>query len=119
MTNTYIAAGTSTPEEIIASVKSGIFCMDMGGGSVNPADGMFSFNVTRAWQIEDGKLAWPVKNATLIGNANDAMLKVVMLGNDLTIDKVAGTCGKEGQWKQVGVGQPTVKFSEMTVGGTA
>jgi TldD protein len=119
MTNTYIAAGTSTPEEIITSVKSGIFCKDMGGGSVNPADGNFSFAVTEAYQIEDGRIAYPIKNCTLTGNAVDAMLRIVMLGNDLEMESCAGTCGKEGQWKPVGVGQPTVKFSEMTVGGTA
>lgn len=119
MTNTYIAAGTSTPDDIIASVRRGIYCKDMGGGSVNPADGNFSFAVTETYVIEDGKIAYPVKNATLIGNAVDAMLKITMVGNDLEIDRVAGTCGKEGQWKPVGVGQPTIKFSEMTVGGTA
>jgi TldD protein len=117
MTNTYIDNGTSTPQEIIKSVKDGLYCKDMGGGSVDPASGNFSFFVTEGYQIENGEIAYAVKNTTLAGNATDAMMKVVMIGNDLEIDRVSGNCGKEGQWKTVGVGQPTVKFSEITVGG--
>jgi TldD protein len=118
MTNTYIAGGTSKPEDLIGSVKNGIYCKNMGGGSVNPADGNFSFAVTEAYLIEGGKLGSAVKDVTLTGNAADAMLKVEGLGNDLHIDQCTGTCGKDGQFKPVGVGQPTVLFSEMTVGGT-
>jgi len=119
MTNTYIGNGTSPPDEMIRSVKNGLYCADMGGGSVDPASGNFSFFVTSGFQIENGELAYPVKNTTLSGNATDAMLKIDMVGNDLEIDTTTGTCGKEGQWKPVGVGQPTVKFREITVGGTA
>lgn len=118
MTNTYIEAGDSTPEALIASVKRGLYCKNLGGGSVNPADGNFSFQVTEAIQIEDGRLTWPVRNATLTGNGNDAMLKIDGVGNDLVIDGTTGSCGKDGQWKPVGVGQPTVRFTEITVGGT-
>ena len=118
MTNTYIAGGTSSPEDLLGSVKNGVYCKNMGGGSVNPADGNFSFAVTEAYMIENGKITSPVKDVTLTGNAADSMLKVEGLGNDLHIDQCTGTCGKDGQFKPVGVGQPTVLFSEMTVGGT-
>jgi TldD protein len=118
MTNTYIAAGTTKPADLFASVKNGLYCKNLGGGSVNPADGMFSFVVSEAYLIENGKLTSAVKGATLTGNAADAMLRVEGLGDDLSIDTRTGTCGKDGQWKPVGVGQPTVLFSEMTVGGT-
>jgi len=118
MTNTYIGAGTSKPEDLFASIKNGLFCKNLGGGSVNPADGMFSFVVSEAYLIENGKLTSAVKGATLAGNAADAMLRIEGLGNDLSIDTKTGSCGKDGQWKPVGVGQPTVLFSEMTVGGT-
>jgi TldD protein len=119
MTNTYIEPGTATPESLIASVKRGLYCKNLGGGSVNPADGNFSFQVTEAIQIENGKLTYPVRNATLAGNGNDAMLKIDGVANDLKIDGTTGSCGKDGQWKPVGVGQPTVRFTEITVGGTA
>jgi TldD protein len=118
MTNTYIASGKSTPEDLLGAVKNGVYCKNMGGGSVNPADGNFSFAVTEAYMIENGKITSPVKDVTLTGNAADSMLKVEGLGNDLHIDQCTGTCGKDGQFKPVGVGQPTVLFSEMTVGGT-
>jgi TldD protein len=117
MTNTYIAAGKSDPAEIIASVDKGFYCANFGGGSVNPADGNFSFHVTEGFHIEKGKLTSPVSNATLTGNGADAMLRIEMLGNDLVIDTMTGNCGKSGQFKPVGVGQPTVKFRELTVGG--
>jgi len=117
MTNTYIAAGTADPADIVASVPRGLFCANMGGGSVNPADGNFSFHVTEGFLIENGKLGAPISNATLTGNGADAMLRIEMLGRDLVIDTMSGTCGKSGQWKPVGVGQPTVKFREITVGG--
>jgi TldD protein len=118
MTNTYIAAGTTKPADLFASVKNGLYCKNLGGGSVNPADGMFSFVVSEAYLIENGQLTSAVKGATLTGNAADAMVRVEGLGDDLAIDTKTGTCGKDGQWKPVGVGQPTVLFSEMTVGGT-
>jgi TldD protein len=118
MTNTYIEAGTEAPESLLAPVKRGLYCKSLGGGSVSPADGNFSFQVTEAYQIEDGRLTWPVRNATLTGNGNDAMLKIDAVANDLRIDGTTGSCGKDGQWKPVGVGQPTVRFTEITVGGT-
>jgi TldD protein len=119
MTNTYIEPGPHAPAELIASVKRGLYCKSLGGGSVNPADGNFSFQVTEGWQIENGSLTQPVRNATLTGNGNDAMLKIDAVANDLAIDGTTGSCGKDGQWKPVGVGQPTVRFAEITVGGTA
>jgi len=119
MTNTYIEPGPHAPGDLIASVKRGLYCKSLGGGSVNPADGNFSFTVTEAVMIENGVLTHPVKNATLTGNGNDAMLKIDAVANDLAIDGTIGSCGKDGQWKPVGVGQPTVKFTEITVGGTA
>ncbi len=118
MTNTYIEAGPHTPQELIGSVKRGLYCKNLGGGSVNPADGNFSFQVTEAYQIENGRITHPVRNATLTGNGNDAMLKIDGVANDLKIDGTTGSCGKDGQWKPVGVGQPTVRFTEITVGGT-
>lgn len=119
MTNTYIEPGPDTPDALIASVERGLYCKSLGGGSVNPADGNFSFSVTEAVMIENGKLTHPVRNATLAGNGNDAMLKIDGVASDLAIDGTIGSCGKDGQWKPVGVGQPTVKFSAITVGGTA
>jgi len=119
MTNTYIEPGPHSPDELIASVDRGLYCKRLGGGSVSPADGNFSFQVTEAWQIEKGRLTHPVRNATLTGNGNDAMMKIDGVGNDLRIDGTTGSCGKDGQWKPVGVGQPTVRFSGITVGGTA
>jgi TldD protein len=118
MTNTYIEAGPESPEALVAGVRKGLYCKSLGGGSVSPADGNFSFQVTEAYQIEDGRLAWPVRNATLTGNGNDAMLKIDAVATDLKIDGTTGSCGKDGQWKPVGVGQPTVRFTEITVGGT-
>jgi TldD protein len=118
MTNTYIAAGTSKAADLIASVKSGIYCKNMLGGSVNPADGIFSFACTESYLIENGKITSPVKDVTLTGNAAASMLNVQGLGDDLVVDECTGSCGKDGQFKPVGVGQPTVLFSEMTVGGT-
>jgi TldD protein len=118
MSNTYIEAGPHAPADLIGSVERGLYCKNLGGGSVNPADGNFSFQVTEAYQIVDGRLSWPVRNATLTGNGNDAMLKIDAVADDLRIDGTTGSCGKDGQWKPVGVGQPTVRFTEITVGGT-
>ena len=103
---------------LIAGVKRGLYCKRMGGGSVNPADGNFSFQVTEGMQIENGKLTHPIRNATLTGNGNDAMMKIDGIGDDLKINGSTGSCGKDGQWKPAGVGQPTVRFTEFTVGGT-
>ena len=118
MTNTYIEAGPHAPEALIGAVTRGLYCRNLGGGSVNPADGNFSFQVTEAWRIEGGRLAAPVRNATLTGNGNDAMLRIDGVGSDLVIEGSTGSCGKDGQWKPVGVGQPTVRFTGHTVGGT-
>jgi TldD protein len=118
MTNTFIEAGPHPADELVATVKRGLYCKNLGSGSVNPADGNFSFQATEAWRIEDGRLAAPVRNATLTGNGNDAMLKIDGVGSDLAIEGGTGSCGKEGQWKPVGVGQPTVRFTGITVGGT-
>jgi TldD protein len=119
MTNTWIEPGSTAPDALIADVKRGLYCKKLGGGSVNPADGNFSFQVTEGWLIENGRLTHPVRNATLTGNGNDAMLRIDGVGSDLAIDGTTGSCGKDGQWKPVGVGQPTVRFAGITVGGTA
>jgi TldD protein len=118
MSNTWIEPGPHAPEELIATVDRGLYCKNLAGGSVNPADGNFSFQVTEAWRIERGRLTDPVRNATLTGNGNDAMLHIDAVANDLRIDGTTGSCGKDGQWKPVGVGQPTVRFTAITVGGT-
>jgi TldD protein len=118
MTNTYMLAGKSDPEEIIASVKKGIYAASLGGGQVDITSGKFVFSTSEAYLIENGKITRPVKGATLIGNGPDAMNKVSMVGNDLQLDSGVGTCGKDGQSVPVGVGQPTLKIDEMTVGGT-
>jgi TldD protein len=111
-------AGKSDPEEIIASVKKGIYAASLGGGQVDITSGKFVFSTSEAYLIENGKITRPVKGATLIGNGPDAMNKVSMVGNDLQLDSGVGTCGKDGQSVPVGVGQPTLKIDEMTVGGT-
>ncbi|MNE13462.1 protease TldD [compost metagenome] len=118
MTNTYMLAGESDPAEIIASVKKGIYCANLGGGQVDITSGKFVFSTSEAYLIEDGKITAPVKGATLIGNGPEAMGRVSMVGNDLSLDSGVGTCGKDGQSVPVGVGQPTLKIDAMTVGGT-
>jgi len=118
MTNTYMLAGQSHPEEIIASVKKGIYAVNFGGGQVDITSGKFVFNANEAYLIEDGKVTKPVKGANLIGNGPDVLTKVSMVGNDLALDKGYGTCGKDGQTVPVCVGQPTLKVDEITVGGT-
>lgn len=118
MTNTYMLAGESEPDEIIASVKKGIYCASLGGGQVDITSGKFVFSTSEAYLIEDGKITTPVKGATLIGNGPDAMRAVSMLGNDLQLDSGVGMCGKAGQTVPVGVGQPTLKIDQLTVGGT-
>lgn len=119
MTNTYMLAGQHDPDEIIASVDKGIYVENMGGGQVDITSGKFVFSTSEAWLIEKGKKTQPVKGATLIGNGPDVMNKVSMVGNDLALDPGVGVCGKDGQSVPVGVGQPTLKIDEITVGGTA
>jgi TldD protein len=119
MTNTMMLNGDKTREEIIASVKRGLYAANFGGGQVDITSGKFVFSTTEAYLIEDGKITTPVKGATLIGNGPDALTRVSMIGNDLALDPGVGTCGKEGQSVPVGVGQPTVRIDGLTVGGTA
>jgi TldD protein len=118
MTNTYMLAGQSEPEEIIRSVKRGLFCASLGGGQVDITSGKFVFSTSEAYLIEDGRITTPVKGATLIGNGPEVMNRVSMVGNDLALDSGVGTCGKDGQSVPVGVGQPTLKIDAITVGGT-
>ncbi len=118
MTNTFMLAGDSTPEEIIRSVQKGVYAVSFGGGQVDITSGKFVFSATEAYLIEDGKVTRPVKGATLIGNGPEAMTRVSMVGNDLKLDEGIGTCGKDGQSVPVGVGMPTIKIDAMTVGGT-
>ncbi|WP_075654482.1 metalloprotease TldD [Pseudochrobactrum sp. B5] len=119
MTNTMMLSGDKTPEEIIASVKKGIYAVSFGGGQVDITSGKFVFGCTEAYMIEDGKVGAPVKGAMLIGNGPDAMHRVSMIGNDSKLDNGSGNCGKGGQWVPVGVGQPHLRMDQMTVGGTA
>ena len=118
MTNTYLLNGASDRDEIIRSVKRGLYAVQFGGGQVDITNGKFVFNATEAYLIEDGKVTTPVKGATLIGNGPDALTKVTAVANDLALDEGVGICGKDGQSVPVGVGLPTIKISEMTVGGT-
>jgi TldD protein len=118
MTNTYMLAGQSDPQEIIRSVKKGIYAVNFSGGQVDITSGQFVFSSSEAYLIEEGKITSPVKGATLIGNGPEVLNKVSMVGNDLALDTGIGVCGKEGQSVPVGVGQPTLKIDEMTVGGT-
>ena len=119
MTNTYMLNGDMAPEEIIKSVKKGLYAANFGGGQVDITSGKFVFSAAEAWMIEDGKLTYPVKGATLIGNGPDVLTRVSMIGNDMALDSGVGTCGKEGQSVPVGVGQPTLRIDGLTVGGTA
>jgi TldD protein len=119
MTNTVMLGGTSSPPEMIESVKRGIYAVNFGGGQVDITSGKFVFSASEAYLIEDGKVTAPVKGATLIGNGPDALTKVAMIGNDMALDPGIGTCGKNGQGVPVGVGQPTLKLAGLTVGGTA
>jgi len=110
--------GDKSREEIIASVNNGIYAVNFGGGQVDITSGKFVFSASEAYVIENGKLAYPVKGATLIGNGPDALTRVAMIGNDMALDPGVGTCGKEGQSVPVGVGQPTLRIDGLTVGGT-
>ncbi|KGP64182.1 protease TldD [Legionella norrlandica] len=118
MTNTYMLSGQYAPQEIIRTVKKGLYAVNFGGGQVDITSGQFVFSASEAYLIENGKVTKPVKGATLIGNGPDVMKKISMIGNDLTLDKGIGVCGKEGQSVPVGVGQPTLKIDALTVGGT-
>ncbi|MEO6985784.1 MAG: metalloprotease TldD, partial [Paralcaligenes sp.] len=119
MTNTYMMSGKEDPAEIIASVKKGLYAVNFGGGQVDITSGKFVFSASEAYMIENGKVTYPVKGATLIGNGPDAMNRVSLIGNDMQLDPGVGTCGKEGQSVPVGVGMPTLRMDGLTVGGTA
>jgi len=119
MTNTYMLAGSHAPADIISSVKKGLYAVNFGGGQVDITSGKFVFSASEAYMIENGKVTYPVKGATLIGNGPDAMNRVSMIGDDMRLDPGVGTCGKEGQSVPVGVGMPTVRMEGLTVGGTA
>jgi TldD protein len=119
MTNTVMLGGQATPEEVIRSVKKGLYAVNFGGGQVDITSGKFVFSASEAYLIEDGRVGAPVKGATLIGNGPDALTKVELVGNDMALDPGIGTCGKSGQGVPVGVGQPTMRIGGLVVGGTA
>jgi TldD protein len=119
MTNTYMLPGLHNPEEIIKSVKKGLYAKNFAGGQVDITSGKFVFSASEAYLIENGRITRPVKGATLIGNGPDVLTKVSMVGTDLELDSGVGTCGKDGQSVPVGVGQPTLKIDRLTVGGTS
>jgi TldD protein len=118
MTNTYMLAGNYDPKEIIKTIKKGIYAVNFAGGQVDITSGKFVFSASEAYMIENGEIQYPVKGATLIGSGPEVMKKISMIGNDLALDKGIGVCGKDGQSVPVGVGQPTLKIDEITVGGT-
>ena len=118
MTNTYMLAGERDPEEILRSVKKGLYAVNFAGGQVDITNGKFVFSASEAYLIENGKIGAPVKGATLIGNGPEAMRQVSMVGKDLKLDLGVGVCGKDGQSVPVGVGQPTLRIEGLTVGGT-
>lgn len=119
MTNTYMLGGDKQPEEIVASIKKGLYATNFGGGQVDITSGKFVFSASEAYWVENGKIQYPVKGATIVGNGPDALTRVTMIGNDMALDSGVGTCGKEGQSVPVGVGQPTLRIDGLTVGGTA
>ena len=119
MTNTYMLAGDKKPEEIVASIGKGLYATNFGGGQVDITSGKFVFSASEAYWVENGKIQYPVKGATIVGNGPDALTRVRMIGRDLKLDSGVGTCGKEGQSVPVGVGQPTLRIDGLTVGGTA
>ena len=118
MTNTYMLNGDKDPAEILASVKNGLYAVNFGGGQVDITNGKFVFSASEAYMIENGKITYPVKGATLIGSGPESLKYVTMIGNDMSLDTGVGVCGKEGQSVPVGVGQPTLRIEKMTVGGT-
>ena len=119
MTNTYMLGGDKSPEEIVSSLKKGLYAVNFGGGQVDITSGKFVFSASQAFWVENGKIQYPVKGATLVGNGPDALTRVSLIGNDMRLDPGVGTCGKEGQSVPVGVGQPTLRIDGLTVGGTA
>ncbi|MFM9899648.1 MAG: metalloprotease TldD [Polaromonas sp.] len=119
MTNTYMLAGDKAPEEIVASIKKGLYATNFGGGQVDITSGKFVFSASEAFWVENGKILYPVKGATIVGNGPDCLTRISMMGNDMRLDSGVGTCGKEGQSVPVGVGQPTLRIDGLTVGGTA
>ncbi|MGZ5776170.1 metalloprotease TldD [Ramlibacter sp.] len=119
MTNTYMLGGDKAPDEIVASIKKGLYATNFGGGQVDITSGKFVFSASEAYWVENGKILYPVKGATIVGNGPDALTRVTMIGNDMSLDSGVGTCGKEGQSVPVGVGQPTLRIDGLTVGGTA
>jgi TldD protein len=119
MTNTYMLGGDKSPEEIVSSLKKGLYAVNFGGGQVDITSGKFVFSTSLAYWVENGKIQYPVKGATLVGNGPDALTRVSLIGNDMQLDPGVGTCGKEGQSVPVGVGQPTLRIDGLTVGGTA
>ena len=119
MTNTYMLGGDRSPEEIVASLRKGLYATNFGGGQVDITSGKFVFSASEAFWVENGKIQYPVKGATIVGNGPDALTRVSMIGNDMALDTGVGTCGKEGQSVPVGVGQPTLRIDGLTVGGTA
>jgi len=119
MTNTYMLGGSQDPQEIIASLKKGLYATNFGGGQVDITSGKFVFSASQAYWVENGKIQYPVKGATIIGSGPESLKKVTMIGNDMRLDSGVGTCGKEGQSVPVGVGQPTLRIEGLTVGGTA
>ncbi len=119
MTNTYMLGGDKDPQEIIASIKKGLYATNFGGGQVDITSGKFVFSANQAWWVENGKLMYPVKGATIVGSGPEALKKITLIGNDLALDSGVGSCGKDGQSVPVGVGQPTLRIEGLTVGGTA
>jgi TldD protein len=119
MTNTYMLAGKDDPQEIVASIKRGLYAVNFGGGQVDITSGKFVFSASEAYWVENGKIQYPVKGATIIGSGPESLKQVSMIGNDLKLDGGVGVCGKEGQSVPVGVGQPTLRIDSLTVGGTA
>ncbi len=119
MTNTYMLSGDKSPDEIVASIKKGLYATNFGGGQVDITNGKFVFSASQAYWVENGKIQYPVKGATLVGSGPESLKKVSMIGNDMRLDSGVGTCGKEGQSVPVGVGQPTLRIDGLTVGGTA
>ncbi len=119
MTNTYMLAGGHDPREILASIDRGLYAVNFGGGQVDITNGKFVFSASEAYWVEKGRIQYPVKGATIIGNGPDALTRVTMIGNDMRLDSGVGVCGKDGQSVPVGVGQPTLRIEGLTVGGTA
>jgi TldD protein len=119
MTNTYMLGGDKDPAEIVKSLKRGLYATNFGGGQVDITSGKYVFSASEAFWVENGKIQYPVKGATIIGSGPESLKKITMIGNDMRLDTGVGVCGKEGQSVPVGVGQPTLRIEGMTVGGTA